>query len=178
MVDGGSGRCRLSLWFAGTAAFLGPSMIIALKMSEKSFSEYYGMGSEYGLSLMAVALVSLVFKFALVDGLARYTLFKNESVFARLTYLPGPKNWAVWAVTIIFVLELSVYSRKVVRATSDLNDMVDLLISPEALALMAVLLISGFLLLRSRRAMEFAVYAVLAFTLFVLIYGVVSSFGT
>lgn len=178
MVDGGSGRGRLSLWFAGTAAFLGPSMIIALKMSEKSFSEYYGLGGEYGLSLLAVALVSLIFKFALVDGLARYTLFKNESVFARLTYLPGPKNWAVWAVTIVFVLELSVYARKVVGATSDLNGMVDLLIKPEALALLAVLLISGFLLLRSRRAMEIAVYAVLAFTLSVLIYGVASFIGT
>lgn len=175
MVGGGSGRGRVSLWFLGASAFLGPSMIIALKMSEKNFSEYYGMGGEYGLSLMAVALVSLVFKFALVDGLARYTLFKNESVFARLTCLPGPKNWAVWAVTTVFVLELSVYSRKVVGATTDLGGMTDLLTSPEVFALIAVLLIAGFLLLRSRRAMEIVIYAVISFTLFVLICGVASS---
>lgn len=175
MVDGGPTRRGFGLRLLGTSAFLGPSMIIALKMSEKNFSEYYGMGSEFGLSLLAIALISLVFKFALVDGLARYTLFKNESVFARLSYLPGPKNWAVWAVTIIFVLELSVYSRKVIGATSNLADKVDFLVTPEALSLIAILLISGFLLLRSRRAMELVVYAVIAFILFVLIYGVASS---
>jgi len=175
MVEGGPTRRGLGLRLIGTSAFLGPSMIIALKMSEKNFSEYYGMGGEYGLSLMVIALISLVFKFALVDGLARYTLFKNESVFARLSYLPGPKNWAVWAVTIIFVLELSVYSRKVIGATSNLADEVDFLITPESLSLIAVLLISGFLLLRSRRAMELVVYAVISFILFVLIYGVASS---
>ncbi len=142
--------------------FLGPSMMIALQMSGKSFQHYYDLGTDYGLSLMIVAVLVLVFKLALVDGLARYTLYRKDSVFSSLPDIPGPSNWAVWAVVTVYTLELAIYSSLALKAGASLTELSSWSIPVEVLALAIVSVILVFLLLRSRSIMEKVVYSIIA----------------
>jgi len=150
--------------------FLGPSMMIAIQMSGKSFEHFRDLGADYGLSLIIVALVALGFKFALVDGLARYTLYRKDSVFSGLPNVPGPTNWAVWAVTVIYTLELAIYSSLALEAGTSLSDLVSWSVPPEAIALVVISMILTFLLFRSRSVMERVVYAIIGTVTVLLAY--------
>lgn len=150
--------------------FLGPSMMIALQMSGKSFQHYYDVGTDYGLSLMILAVMVLVFKLALVDGLARYTLYRKDSVFSSLPDIPGPSNWAVWAVVAVYTLELAIYSSLALKAGTSLTELFSWEIPVEILALAIVSVILVFILLRSRSMMEKAVYSIIAVVTVLLLY--------
>jgi hypothetical protein len=158
--------------------FLGPSMMIALQMSGKNFQHYSGLGPEYGLPLMILALVALVFKFVLVEGLARYTLYRQDSVFSVLPNVPGPHHWAVWLVATVYVLELAVYSSLAVKAGSSIIDLFSVTIPVEALALAIVSAILVFLLFHSRPLLEKVVYTIIGVVTVILLYCAVVSILT
>jgi hypothetical protein len=150
--------------------FMGPSMMIALQMSGKNFQHYLGLGPQYGLPLMMLALVSLVFKFALVEGLARYTLYRQDSVFSVLPSVPGPHHWAVWLVATVYVLELAVYSGLAIKAGSSIVTLFSMQIPVEALALAIVSAILIFLLFHTRPTMEKVVYSIIGTVTVILVY--------
>ncbi len=150
--------------------FLGPSMMIALQMSGKSFQHYYDVGTDYGLSLIIVAVMVLVFKLAIVDGLARYTLYRRDSVFSILPNIPGPNNWAVWAVGAVYTLELAIYSSLALKAGTSITQLFSWGIPVEVLALAIVFVILVFLLIRSRSLMEKVVYSIISVVTVLLLY--------
>jgi hypothetical protein len=150
--------------------FLGPSMMIALQMSGKNFQHYTGLGPQYGLPLLILAMVALVFKFVLVEGLARYTLYKQDSVFSVLPNLPGPRHWAVWLVAAIYILELAVYSNLAVKAGSSIIDLFSVAVPVEALALAIISAILLFLLFHTRPILEKVVYTIVGTVTVILLY--------
>ena len=67
-------------------------------------------GAIYGLSIGWVIVVSIVYKLALTLGLARYTIATGEDIFEGFSHLPGPRNWFVWVLAVVFLLGAVGYS--------------------------------------------------------------------
>jgi len=67
-------------------------------------------GALFGLSVGWVIVVSIVYKLTLTLGLARYTIATGEDIFEGFSHLPGPRNWFVWILAIVFVLGAVGYS--------------------------------------------------------------------
>ena len=64
----------------------------------------------FGLSIGWVIVVSIVYKLALTLGLARYTIATGEDIFQGFSHLPGPRNWFVWILAVVFLLGAVGYS--------------------------------------------------------------------
>ncbi len=67
-------------------------------------------GALYGLSVGWVIVVSIVYKLVLTLGLARYTIATGEDIFEGYSHLPGPRNWFVWILGLVFALGAAGYS--------------------------------------------------------------------
>lgn len=67
-------------------------------------------GALYGNSLAWVILTSIIYKLTLTLGLARYTVSTGEDIFQGFSHLPGPRNWFVWFLSVIFLLGAVGYS--------------------------------------------------------------------
>jgi Mn2+/Fe2+ NRAMP family transporter len=67
-------------------------------------------GAMFGLSIGWVIVVSIVYKLALTLGLARYTIATGEDIFQGFSHLPGPRNWFVWILALVFLLGAVGYS--------------------------------------------------------------------
>ncbi len=87
--------------------FFGPGLILAIGAAgESGIAEIIEFGSHFGYALLWVIVVTLVFKFAFVNGIARYTLATGETIFDGLAKIPGPKNWEVVFITLIYFMEM------------------------------------------------------------------------
>ena len=92
---------------AETLFFIGPGLILAIEASgECGITELLTTGIEYGFSLIWVIIAALVFKFAFTNGIARYTVATGMSIFDGLRSIPGPKNWEVTFICIIYFFEM------------------------------------------------------------------------
>lgn len=90
--------------------FLGPVFILAVEVSgESGIVEVFGAGRETGYALLWVFVVALVYKYAFAYGIARYTLSTGKTIFSGLRSIPGPRNWEVSFITLIYVLEMIAY---------------------------------------------------------------------
>jgi len=67
-------------------------------------------GAMFGLSIGWAIVVSIVYKLALTLGLARYTIATGEDIFEGFSHLPGPRNWFVWILALVFLLGAVGYS--------------------------------------------------------------------
>ena len=67
-------------------------------------------GAMFGISIGWVILVSIGYKLALTLGLARYTIATGEDIFEGFSHLPGPRNWFVWIMALVFLLGAVGYS--------------------------------------------------------------------
>lgn len=67
-------------------------------------------GAMFGLSVGWVIAVSIGYKLALTLGLARYTIATGEDIFEGYSHLPGPRNWFVWILGLVFLLGAAGYS--------------------------------------------------------------------
>ncbi|WOF15542.1 histidine kinase [Methanoplanus sp. FWC-SCC4] len=87
--------------------FIGPGLLLAIAASgESGIAEAVEIGAHFHFDLIWVILVTLLFKFAFTNGIARYTLSTGETIFEGLKKIPGPKNWTVIFVTVIYLLEM------------------------------------------------------------------------
>lgn len=87
--------------------FIGPGLILAVEASgESGITELLATGFEHGFSLFWVIIVALVFKFAFTNGIARYTVATGTSIFDGLRSIPGPKDWEVTFISIIYFFEM------------------------------------------------------------------------
>ena len=90
--------------------FLGPVFILALEVSgESGLVEIINAGLHTGYGLLWVFAVALIYKYAFAYGIARYTLSTGKTIFSGLRSIPGPRNWEVTFITIIYVLEMLAY---------------------------------------------------------------------
>ncbi len=67
-------------------------------------------GALYGFSIGWVIFVSILYKLTLTLGLARYTIATGEDIFQGFSYLPGPRYWFVWLMSLIYLLGAIGYS--------------------------------------------------------------------
>ncbi len=90
--------------------FLGPVFILALEVSgESGLVEIINAGLHTGYGLLWVFAVALIYKYAFAYGIARYTLSTGKTIFSGLRSIPGPRNWEVTFITIIYILEMLAY---------------------------------------------------------------------
>jgi len=154
--------------------FLGPGLILAVTVSgESGIAELLPGGSEYGYELLWVMVAALVFKFAFTNGIARYTLATGEDIFQGLRKVPGPKNWEVIFVMLIYAMEVIAYGGIALIAGIYLATLFPVGISSDifticTLALVFALLLSGSYALFERLtvAMAVALFAGIVYTLF------------
>ena len=100
-------RRRIPAGVAETLFFIGPGLILAIEASgESGITELLSSGVEYGYSLFWVIIAALLFKFAFTNGIARYTVATGTSIFDGLRSIPGPKNWEVTFISIIYFFEM------------------------------------------------------------------------
>lgn len=103
-------RAMLRKRFAERLFFLGPVFILALEVSgESGIVEIFGAGRETGYTLLWIFVIALVYKYAFAYGIARYTLSTGRTIFSGLRSIPGPRNWEVTFITIIYLLEMVAY---------------------------------------------------------------------
>jgi hypothetical protein len=161
---------RLKDRLIDSSVFLGPSLILALQMSGKGFSNSLLVGGSTGLALMWVVVIALVFKLSIVDGLARFTLARGESIFSGLPSLPGPRNWGVWAVITVYIIELMAYAGIAVLAGSVLGELVP---GKQPAVMMAIAVVVGALIMllwRSIGFLEKVVYVIIGGVAILMIY--------
>ncbi len=168
-------RWGLKVALLDSALFLGPAMFIVVQMSGKGFSNYFAVGHDLGLFIFLFIGLSLIFRFAIVDGLARYTVSRGESVFSALPRLPGPKNWGVWTVIAVYVLEVVNYSLIALAAAAVLDSLTPGDQSERFLAVAFLLVALVFLQVRSFKLLEKFVYLLISTVGIILLYCTLSA---
>jgi len=87
--------------------FLGPGLLLAIAAAgESGIAEAVEIGAHFGFELIWVVILTIIFKFAFANGIARYTLATGETIFDGFRRLPGPSNWGSYLVMIIYFLEM------------------------------------------------------------------------
>jgi hypothetical protein len=56
-----------------------------------------------------VPILTIVYKAAFSEGLARLTIASGDDVFRAFDRLPGPRHWAQYFVIIVFSLDMMGY---------------------------------------------------------------------
>ncbi len=65
--------------------FIGPGLLLAIAAAgESGISEAVEIGAHYHFELIWVIALTLIFKFAFTNGIARYTLSTGETIFEGL----------------------------------------------------------------------------------------------
>ncbi len=161
MAGGRWGDRDLRAAILESSVFLGPSLILAVQMSGKGFTNSFQVGGTIGLTLIWAVALALVFKFAIVDGLARFTLARGDSIFAGLPSLPGPRNWGVWAVIVVYIIELTAYASMAMLCGSVLDELIPGNEPVTVMAILVVLVTLVLLLWRSLGFLEKMIYLII-----------------
>ena len=113
---------RFRKWFANTFVFFGPGLLLAITAAgEAGITEAIEIGAHYGLALLWVVIITLLFKYAFTNGIARYTLATGHTIFDALNKLPGPKNWGPILVIVSYCLEMFAIGAMVLFAATFLD---------------------------------------------------------
>ena len=97
--------------FVGRLKHLGPGILLAAAaIGSGELILTPRAGALYGLSIGWVIVVSIVYKLTLTLGLARYTIATGEDIFEGFSHLPGPRNWFVWFLAVVFLVGAVGYS--------------------------------------------------------------------
>jgi Mn2+/Fe2+ NRAMP family transporter len=97
--------------FAAKLKHIGPGILLAVAaIGSGELILTPRAGALFGLSVGWVIVVSIVYKLALTMGLARYTIATGEDIFEGFSHLPGPRNWFVWILALVFLLGAAGYS--------------------------------------------------------------------
>ena len=113
---------RFRKWFANTFVFFGPGLLLAITAAgEAGITEAIEIGAHYGLALLWVVIITLLFKYAFTNGIARYTLATGQTIFDAFGKLPGPKNWGSVLVLVSYVLEMFAIGAMILFAATFLD---------------------------------------------------------
>ena len=139
---------RFRKWFANTFVFFGPGLLLAITAAgEAGITEAIEIGAHFGLALLWVVIVTLLFKYAFTNGIARYTLATGHTIFDVLPKLPGPKNWGPVLVIVSYCLEMFAIGAMVLFAATFLDYLIPGVFSIFLLSI--TLLVAALALLRT-----------------------------
>ncbi len=98
---------RFRKWFQNYFVFFGPGLLLAITAAgEAGVTEAIEIGAHYGPTLIWVVIITLIFKYAFTNGIARYTLATNQTIFDALNRLPGPRNWGSYLIIGSYLMEM------------------------------------------------------------------------
>ena len=139
---------RFRKWFANTFVFFGPGLLLAITAAgEAGITEAIEIGAHFGLALLWVVIITLLFKYAFTNGIARYTLATGQTIFDVLPKLPGPKNWGPVLVIVSYCLEMFAIGAMVLFAATFLDYLIPGVFSIFLLSI--TLLVAALALLRT-----------------------------
>ena len=146
--------------------FLGPSLILAVSLSGRGYIDLLSAGANFGFSLLWVILCALLFKYAIVDGITRYTLATGEHIFAGLRRIPGPENWEIVFIMFIYMMEMVGYGGLTLSCALFLGYLLPVSVPRGFIAIILVLIFILLLYRRSYKLLErLALLLVLVMTL-------------
>ena len=91
--------------------FFGPGLLLAVAAAgESGIAEAVEIGAHFGYALIWVIVITLIYKFAFVNGIARYTMITGKTIFQGLISIPGPKNWGGVLIMVIYLLEMFAFA--------------------------------------------------------------------
>ena len=89
---------------------MGPGMVLAaLAIGSGELVLTPRSGAQYGFALLWVPILTIVYKAAFSEGLARLTIASGNDVFAALDWLGGPRHWAQYFIIVVFSLDMIGY---------------------------------------------------------------------
>ncbi|MDO5845744.1 MAG: Nramp family divalent metal transporter [Methanocorpusculum sp.] len=163
---------KLRQWFRNNFVFFGPGLLLAITAAgEAGVTEAIEIGAHYGLALIWVIIITLIFKYAFTNGIARYTLATGNTIFDALHNLPGPKNWGSILLIASFLMETLSMGAMLMFAATFLDY---LLPGVYVLVLLAALLAALVLLLLRTEIYE-SFEIVMAGLIAVLVVGIIYS---
>ena len=96
--------------FRDKLKFLGPGVVLAaLAIGSGELILTPRSGAQYGFVLLWVPILTIVYKAAFSEGLARLTIASGDDVFRAFGWLPGPKHWAQYFIILVFSLDMIGY---------------------------------------------------------------------
>ena len=89
---------------------MGPGMVLAaLAIGSGELILTPRSGAQYGYALLWVVILTILYKVAFSEGLARLTIASGDDVFRALDWLPGPRHWAQYFIILVFFLDMIGY---------------------------------------------------------------------
>ena len=90
--------------------FLGPGVVLAaLAIGSGELVLTPRSGAQYGFALSWVPILTIVYKAAFSEGLARLTIASGDDVFRAFDWLPGPRHWGQYFIILVFSLDMIGY---------------------------------------------------------------------
>jgi len=90
--------------------FMGPGMVLAaLAIGSGELVLTPRSGAQYGFVLLWVPILTIAYKAAFSEGLARLTIASGNDVFAAFDWLGGPRHWAQYSIILVFSLDMIGY---------------------------------------------------------------------
>lgn len=89
---------------------MGPGVVLAaLAIGSGELVLTPRSAAQFGYALLWVPVLTIVYKAAFSEGLARLTIATGDDVFAAFDSLPGPRHWAQYFMIIVFSLDMIGY---------------------------------------------------------------------
>ncbi|UCF17863.1 MAG: Nramp family divalent metal transporter [Phycisphaerales bacterium] len=90
--------------------FMGPGVVLAaLAIGSGELILTPRSAAQFGFALLWVPILTIVYKAAFSESLARLTIASGSDVFAAFDRLPGPRHWAQYFIIIVFSLDMIGY---------------------------------------------------------------------
>ena len=100
---------------------MGPGVVLAaLAIGSGELVLTPRSGAQYGFALLWVPILTIVYKAAFSEGLARLTIASGDDVFRVFDWLPGPRHWAQYLIILVFSLDMIGYGGIALAAGSAL----------------------------------------------------------
>jgi Mn2+/Fe2+ NRAMP family transporter len=89
---------------------MGPGVVLAaLAIGSGELILTPRSGAQYGFALLWVPILTIVYKAAFSEALARLTIASGDDVFRSFDRLPGPRHWAQYFIILVFSLDMIGY---------------------------------------------------------------------
>ena len=153
---------RFRKWFQNYFVFFGPGLLLAITAAgEAGVTEAIEIGAHYGPALIWVIVITLIFKYAFTNGIARYTLATNQTIFDALNRLPGPRNWGSYLIIGSYLMEMFAIGAMLVFSATFLDYLLP--------GIYSVFLIAVFLLILTLAVIRTSSYEILEPVMAILI---------